>query len=129
MIKHFVRGYDSSRDIQVIIDASGSIGESAFKSSLQTLYDLLSYLCPSPEPYKKNGNKYNQLGLMTFSTGVRDQFTFGEKQLLSEIKPAVLNTPYEAKTTCTGDAIKHAVQNMKRGEEMLKMKDIPSLTI
>ena len=108
MIKHFVSGSDSSRDI----------GESAFRSSLKTLYDLLSYLCPSPEPYKKGGSKYNQLGMMTFSTGVRDQFHFGEKQLLSEIKPAVLNTPYEARTTCTGDAIKHAVQNMKRGKNV-----------
>jgi hypothetical protein len=72
MIKHFIRGYNGSRDLLIILDSSGSIGKTAFHKSLDDIFKLVSVMCPSPEPFaKSNSHGYNQLALLQFSTGVR----------------------------------------------------------
>lgn len=102
----------------VIVDSSGSIGLNYFKKSLEDLYNLLSYMCPSPEPYQpRQGQGYNQLGMIQFSTDVQDIFHFGEHKKLADIKNAITSTPYMGATTCTSKALEHVANNhMPKGK-------------
>lgn len=123
MIKRFIRGFNGSRDLLIVLDSSGSIGETAFHKSLQDIYKLISVMCPSPEPFvKSSSHGYNQLGLLQFSTGVKTSFTFGEVGSLSEIKGKLNSIQHMAGTTCTEKALSEAIKNMDLGKIFIVIK-------
>jgi len=123
MIKHFIRGYNGSRDLLIILDSSGSIGKTAYHKSLDDIYKLVSIMCPSPEPFvKSNSHGYNQLALLQFSTGVKTSITFGEVGSLSEIKGKLNSIEYMAGTTCTEKALSEAIKNIDLGKILIVIK-------
>ncbi|KAK3106142.1 hypothetical protein FSP39_013591 [Pinctada imbricata] len=70
------------RDIIVIIDSSGSIGNELFNRALRDLAELVGYFCPEPDPFvPQNNSFYHRLGVIQFSTGARPP-AVAKKQVL-----------------------------------------------
>ncbi|XP_076115663.1 uncharacterized protein LOC143083278 [Mytilus galloprovincialis] len=99
------------RDLLIIIDSSSSIGSNNFEIAKQQLGELLSLICPLPDPFDSsvhNGN--NRAALIQFSDDAIEEFDFDDKHNIVELKKAILAVPYQNGMTCTGDAFYKAVQ-------------------
>ncbi|CAC5389951.1 unnamed protein product [Mytilus coruscus] len=99
------------RDLLIIIDSSASIQSSNFEIAKEQLGELLSLLCPLPDPFNSsihNGN--NRAALIQFSDNVIEEFDFDDKHNMAELRSAILSVPYQNGNTCTGDAFYEAVQ-------------------
>ncbi|VDI73894.1 Hypothetical predicted protein [Mytilus galloprovincialis] len=99
------------RDLLIIIDSSGSIGSDNFDIAKRQLGDLLSLLCPLPDPFDAsvhNGN--NRAALIQFSDNVIEEFDFDGNHDIAELKSAIMSINYQNGGTCTGDAFHKAVQ-------------------
>ncbi|VDI34916.1 Hypothetical predicted protein [Mytilus galloprovincialis] len=99
------------RDLLIIIDSSGSIGSRNFEIAKKQLGELLSLICPLPDPFDSkvhNGN--NRAALIQFSDVVIKEFDFDDKHNISDLKSAIMSVPYQNGGTCTGDAFYKAIQ-------------------
>nr|ALK82318.1 PU-F1 [Pinctada fucata] len=93
------------RDIIVIIDSSGSIGNELFNRALRDLAELVGYFCPEPDPFvPQNNSFYHRLGVIQFSTETEDIFNLDRYDNLGAIQGAIRSIKYMQEYTCTEKA-------------------------
>eukprot|EP00058_Branchiostoma_floridae_P014706 XP_002600194.1 hypothetical protein BRAFLDRAFT_66699 [Branchiostoma floridae] len=84
------RNPNMMRDLLVILDESGSLGNVNFETTKEALATVLGYICPGIGP----SYPYNQVALMTFSTSVREHFDFDDYGTYAGVRDAILQVPY-----------------------------------
>lgn len=96
------------RDLLVILDSSGSIGNGVFSDAKEQIGRLVALLCPQPDPFNYG---YQQLAFMTFSKTVSEIFQFDSYTSVSDIQSAIKQAPYLGSSTCTATAFNY-IENM-----------------
>lgn len=97
------------RDLLIILDSSGSIGDENYDRAKRSISQLLKTLCPSPDPF---GERYHHAGFIVYSTNVQMVFDFSAYNSIYDIQNAIENVPYLSGVTCTTDAFNVAFNMM-----------------
>ena len=92
-----------TRDLVLIMDSSGSIGSKSFTEAKNQTSRLIGLLCPIP-PFDRIINfpyQYNQAAMVTYSTGVVNNFDFSTYSTTVDVQNAILRARYEGRQTNT----------------------------
>ncbi|XP_065179085.1 collagen alpha-3(VI) chain-like [Sycon ciliatum] len=109
-------GPDVTREIVLVLDASGSVGRSAYNDMLQNLGDLLEALCTNFT--QENAPSNYRFALVVYGSAVHEVFNFHHSSLghlnKEAIKASVLAAEqfYTGGLTATGPALRYCYNNI-----------------
>jgi hypothetical protein len=98
------------RDLVLILDSSGSIGNTSFIDAKKQLSKLIGLLCPI-NPFDRIVGfpyQYNQAAMVTYSTNVTTNFYFNTYDTTVSIQTAIENAVYVGSGTNTNKAFDRA---------------------
>ncbi|VDI12922.1 Hypothetical predicted protein [Mytilus galloprovincialis] len=103
----FVRPVVQPRDLVLLIDGSGSIGDEPFAKTLEDLSELIGMFCPLSDPldHKQNPGNYIQLSAILFSTDSELVFKFNKYHSVKQAQHAIKAIHYNPGTTCKEKAL------------------------
>lgn len=96
------------RDVLIIFDSSGSIGQAFFDDSKAQLAKLIGFLCPLPDPFKG----YQRAALIEYSNNVDELFDFDANQDTAGVQAGINRMQYVGGSTCTATAFNYAKNTM-----------------
>lgn len=96
------------RDLIVIMDSSGSIGQTNFNKAKTQLARLLGLLCPDPDPFSQR----QQVALIEFGSTVREVFDFNDNRNTQQVQDSIRRMTYMGGSTCSATAFNFANTNM-----------------
>ncbi|XP_052079167.1 cartilage matrix protein-like [Mytilus californianus] len=92
-------GCKAGADLVFLVDNSGSVGSTNFKTTLKFMSDIVDGLDVGKDKF--------QVGVITFHTPVKAEFNLDKYQNKKDIKAAIMSIKYEGGGTNTGSAIKY----------------------
>ena len=95
-------GCDTQADITFIVDSSEDVGKDNFQKQIDFLKQTVNNLKVAPDK--------TQISLVTFSSGVYNQFFLNQFATKADALAAIDRIPYIAGRTHTADAIKYVTQ-------------------
>jgi len=103
----FVRPPTEPRDLVLLVDGSGSIGDQPFAKALEDLAELIGMFCPLYDPLDpmENPSDHIKLSVILFSTNTELVFKFNKYQQVTSAQRAIRHIAYNPGTTCTQKAL------------------------
>ena len=105
--------YENPRDLAVVIDSSGSVGQAAFSAAVDTLADFIGNMC---HEFTCQGPQ-TRLAIVTYGSEIKEAFNFqyaagrhrSEAQMINDIKTKPI---YTGGYTATGTALEYCRDNI-----------------
>jgi Mg-chelatase subunit ChlD len=99
-----VTGCQGFADVIFMLDSSGSIGDVDFKKQL----DFVSHVAGNFQLRQNGGNSGYQIGVLSFSDSVREEFPLSRFQNTAELQRAIAAIQYMGQNTNTDRALTYA---------------------
>ena len=103
----FFRPPTEPRDLVLLMDGSGSMGNEYFAKALEDLSELIGMFCPLNDPLDptENPTDHIQLSVILFSSGPDIVFNLSKYQNVTNAQQAIRQIAYKGGSRCTEGAL------------------------
>lgn len=99
---YLLSGCQTKADVTFIVDSSADVGQDNFQKQIDFIKQTVNNMDIAPDK--------TQVSLVTFSSGVYNQFFLNQYQTKADVLSAIDRIPYIAGRTHTSDALKYVTQ-------------------